>query len=426
MDTIFAVATARGRAGLAVIRLSGPLAFAVATELCGTLPETRGLRMLRDKAGDAFDQALVLRFEEGHSFTGEAVVEFHVHGSVAVTDALLRELAGMSGLRAAEAGEFTRRALENGRLDLAQVEGLADLIDAETEAQRVQALRVLSGALGDKAEVWRRDLIRAAALLEATIDFADEEVPVDVAPEVSDLLEKVQASLAEERDGVGIAERIRDGFEVAIVGPPNVGKSTLLNALAGREAAITSEVAGTTRDVIEVRMDLGGLPVTVLDTAGLRATEDVVESIGIRRAIERARGADLRVFLVEDGQADLGLEPEADDIVVRAKADLIEDSGGVSGKTGQGVDALVRRIEQILVSRAGGAGTAIRERHRIAMIRALDALESARIEVGQGPDRAELAAEEIRSAIRALDSIVGRVDVENILDEIFASFCIGK
>ncbi len=426
MDTIFAVATARGRAGLAVIRLSGPLAFAAATELCGTLPETRGLRMLRDKAGDALDQALVLRFEEGHSFTGEAVVEFHVHGSVAVTDALLRELAGMSGLRAAEAGEFTRRALENGRLDLAQVEGLADLIDAETEAQRVQALRVLSGALGDKAEAWRRDLIRAAALLEATIDFADEEVPVDVAPEVSDLLEKVQASLAEERDGVGIAERIRDGFEVAIVGPPNVGKSTLLNALAGREAAITSEVAGTTRDVIEVRMDLGGLPVTVLDTAGLRATEDVVESIGIRRAVERARGADLRVFLVEDGQADLGLKPEADDIVVRAKADLNEEAGGVSGKTGQGVDALVRRIEQILVSRAGGVGTAIRERHRIAMIRALDALESARIEVGQGPDRAELAAEEIRSAIRALDSIVGRVDVENILDEIFASFCIGK
>lgn len=426
MDTIFAVATARGRAGLAVIRLSGPQAFAAATELCGTLPKTRGLRILRGRDGGALDQALVLRFEQGHSFTGESVVEFHVHGSVAVTDALLRELGEMPGLRMAEAGEFTRRALENGRLDLAQVEGLADLIDAETEAQRAQALRVLSGALGEKAETWRRDLIRAAALLEATIDFADEEVPVDVSPEVTALLAGVQTSLAHERDGVGIAERIRDGFEVAIVGPPNVGKSTLLNALAGREAAITSEVAGTTRDVIEVRMDLGGLPVTVLDTAGLRETEDVVESIGIGRAVERARAADLRVFLVEYGKTGVGLEPAAGDIVVRAKADLNEGAEGVSGKTGQGLDALVRRIEKTLAARAGGAGTAIRQRHRTAMERALEALKSARSEVEEGPDRAELAAEDIRSAIRALDSIVGRVDVENILDEIFASFCIGK
>lgn len=426
MDTIFAVATARGRAGVAVIRLSGPEAFAAATELCGTLPERRGLRMLRDRGGEALDQALVLRFEDGHSFTGEPVVEFHVHGSVAVTDALLRALAGIRGLRAAEAGEFTRRALENGCLDLAQVEGLADLIDAETEAQRVQALRVLSGALGDKAEAWRRDLIRAAALLEATIDFADEEVPVDVTPEVNDLLDQVLVSLAQERDGVGIAERIRDGFEVAIVGPPNVGKSTLLNALAGREAAITSEVAGTTRDVIEVRMDLGGLPVTVLDTAGLRETEDFVENIGIRRALDRARGADLRVFLMEDGRSGVGLEPMADDIVLRAKADLSADGDGVSGKTGQGLDALVQRIETVLAARAGGAGTAIRARHRTAIIRAVEALETARIEVGEGPDRAELAAEDIRTAIRALDSIVGRIDVENILDEIFASFCIGK
>jgi tRNA modification GTPase len=426
MDTIFAMATARGRAGVAVIRISGPQAFAAGEALCSALPDQRGLRTLRDRSGAPLDQALVLRFDQGHSFTGEAVVELHVHGSIAVTDAVLRCLAMLPGLRQAEAGEFTRRALENGRLDLAQVEGLADLIDAETEAQRVQALRVLSGALGEKAEGWRRDLIRAAALLEATIDFADEEVPVDVTPDVSALINTVLVSLAAERDGVGMAERIRDGFEVAIVGPPNVGKSTLLNALAGREAAITSEVAGTTRDVIEVRMDLGGLPVTMLDTAGLRETVDVVEGLGIQRAMDRARGADLRVFLIEDEKADFGFVPLDGDIIVHSKADLSGKPDAISGKTGQGLDRLIAQIEQTLSSRAARAGTAIRERHRLAMTRAIDALETARIEVTQGPDRSELAAEEIRLAIRALDSIVGRVDVENILDEIFASFCIGK
>ncbi|GKY86451.1 tRNA uridine-5-carboxymethylaminomethyl(34) synthesis GTPase MnmE [Sinisalibacter aestuarii] len=426
MDTVFALASARGRAGVAVIRVSGPLALDAGIALCGSLPGSRGLRTLVDASGEVLDEALVLVFGEGHSFTGEAVVEFQVHGSTAVTDALLRRLGEIAGLRLAEPGEFTRRALENGRLDLAQVEGLADLIDAETEAQRMQAQRVLSGALGKKADEWRRDLIRAAALLEATIDFADEEVPVDVSPEVTALIDRVQQSLATERDGVGIAERIRDGFEVAIVGPPNAGKSTLLNALAGREAAITSEMAGTTRDVIEVRMDLGGLPVTVLDTAGLRATDDLVEGIGIKRAVERAGAADLRVFLLSDGEAPYGMEPGPDDIVVQGKADLGRQGFAVSGRTGAGLDELVSRIQKVLSARAAHAGTAIRERHRLAIIRASEALENARIEVSGGPDRAELAAEELRSAVRALDSLVGRVDVENILDEIFASFCLGK
>ncbi len=427
MDTIFALASARGRAGVAVIRVSGPRAFAAADLLCGSVQHGRGLRVVQDLSGQPLDQALVLTFDEGHSFTGEAVVEFQLHGSTAVTDAVLRVLGRINGLRMAEPGEFTRRALENGRLDLAQVEGLADLIDAETEAQRVQALRVLSGALGDKAESWRRDLIRAAALLEATIDFADEDVPVDVSPEVLELIARVEASLIPERDGVGIAERIRDGFEVAIVGPPNAGKSTLLNALAGREAAITSEFAGTTRDVIEVRMDLGGLPVTVLDTAGLRETEDVVEGIGIQRAIARAKTADLRVFLLTDGEAGVGIVPQGDDIVVHGKADLARAEGlNVSGKTGQGIDELVALIERALAGRAAHAGTAIRARHADAMTRASEALDLARIEVLGRSDRAELAAEELWRAIRALDSIVGRVDVEAILDEIFASFCLGK
>lgn len=428
MDTIYALATAQGRAGVAVVRISGPQAHEACIHLCGDLPEPRrsALRVLTGADGVKLDEALVLVFPHGGSFTGEAVVELHLHGSTAVVAAVLRELSDLPGLRAAEAGEFTRRALENGRLDLAQVEGLADLIDAETEAQRQQALRVLSGDLGRLAEGWRRDLIRAAALLEATIDFADEDVPVDVTPEVSDLLHSVQADLRRQSAGVATAERIRTGFEVAIVGAPNVGKSTLLNALAGREAAITSEYAGTTRDVIEVWMDLGGIPVTLLDTAGLRETSDVVEGIGITRARERAALADLRVFLI-DGEDQPDLSPEPEDIVVRAKADLLQDkAGAVSGISGEGIESLVGEITSRLSGRLSGLGIATRERHRVAMLRAVSALDDAARHLLLGPVAYELTAEELRQAIRALESLVGRVDVENLLDEIFSSFCVGK
>lgn len=248
MDTIFALASAQGKAGVAVIRISGPLAHEAGAQLCGgVLPaRDKSLRVLHDDSGERLDEALVLSFTAPKSFTGENTVEFQVHGSTAVVSAVLENLGRFTGLRMADPGEFTRRALENGNLDLAQVEGLADLIDAETEAQRKQAQVVLAGGLGKLAETWRSSLIRAASLIEVTIDFADEEVPVDVTPEVSALLSNVQAGLERETDGVKIAERIRSGFEVAIIGAPNVGKSTLLNALAGREAAITSEFAGTT------------------------------------------------------------------------------------------------------------------------------------------------------------------------------------
>ncbi|MEO5620717.1 MAG: GTPase, partial [Cypionkella sp.] len=244
MDTIFALASARGKAGVAVVRLSGPLAHQAVRSLCA-LPAVRqaGLRRLVWQ-GEVLDEALVLIFDEGASFTGEVAAEVQLHGSVAVVSRMLRVFAAMPGLRLAEAGEFTRRALENGRLDLVQVEGLADLIDAETEAQRKQALRVFSGALGRRIDSWRTAMIRAAALIEATIDFADEEVPVDVTPEVRLLISGLQQELRRELQGAAAAERVRDGFEVAIVGAPNAGKSTLLNALAGREAAITSEIAG--------------------------------------------------------------------------------------------------------------------------------------------------------------------------------------
>lgn len=429
MNTIYALASARGKAGVAVLRISGPLAIFAVQNMVSSMPAPRkaGLRKLFDEHGGMLDQALVLVFEAPNSFTGEDVVELNLHGSTATVNAVLAALGRIEGLRLAEPGEFTRRALENDQLDLAQVEGLSDLIEAETEAQRVQSMRLFSGELGAKADGWRIDLIRAASLLEATIDFVDEDVPVDVTPEVEQLLGQVGRDLRVESDGVGIAERIRDGFEVAIVGAPNVGKSTLLNALAGRDAAITSEIAGTTRDVIEVRMDLRGLPVTFLDTAGLRETDDVVEGIGVQRAIDRAVMADIRIFLGHNYTKFSDIERRVGDILIAAKADLSNAvEGAVSGKTGQGVPELIDRIAGELEKRASGAATATRERHRQAILIAISSLESAKDELKNGPDRVELAAENLRTAIRALDSLVGRVDVENILDEIFSSFCIGK
>lgn len=428
MDTIYALATARGKAGVAVVRISGPLAFLAVEKLAGDVPSPRrtALRVLKNSEGIVLDEALVICFEKGASFTGEESAELQLHGSVAIINAVLQSLSKIDGLRLAEAGEFTRRALENERLDLAQVEGLADLIEAETEAQRRQALKVFSGALGDKAERWRSSLLRAAALIEATIDFADEEVPTDVSPEVLDLISRTMTELEAEIAGSKMAERIRDGFEVAIVGPPNAGKSTLLNALAGREAAITSEFAGTTRDIIEVRMDLKGLPVTLLDTAGLRETSDVVEAIGIDRARNRAAQADLRVILLPSEGADPEMPPQEGDLVLVGKDDQGARSNSVSGKTGHGIDAMVSHIALTLSERASDASTAIRERHRIAIQDALVSMESARNEVLIGADRAELAAEELRRAVYALNCLVGRIDVENILGEIFSSFCIGK
>lgn len=430
MHTIYATATARGKAGISVVRLSGPASHKAVAALCGALPTVQRASLRRLVWQDVLiDEALVLLFAEGRSFTGEAMAELHLHGSVAVVAAALRALSDQPGLRLAEPGEFTRRALENGCLDLAQVEGLADLIDAETEAQRRQALKVLSGAVGVLAANWRSKVIRAAALLEATIDFVDEDVPVDVFPEVTGLIADLIGELHQEAAGAQIAERLRDGFEVAIVGAPNVGKSTLLNIFAGREAAITSEIAGTTRDVIEVQMDLNGLPITLLDTAGLQTTDDVVEKIGIERAIMRAASADLRIFLIVENVHPDGIFPADGDLVVRAKADLAEvypQELAVSGKTGAGVDLLLNAISAALSGRVQPSATLTRERHRTAALRAIVDLEMVQVEIAAGPNRTELAAEHLRGAIRHLESLVGRVGVENLLDEIFSSFCIGK
>jgi tRNA modification GTPase len=389
-------------------------------------PRYATLRVLRDAYGGRLDEALVLYFEDGASFTGEPVLELQTHGSQAVVAAVLKRLDALSGLRAADPGEFTRRALANERLDLTQVEALADLIDAETEAQRQQAIRLLSGELGRKAEQWRHALVRAVALVEATIDFVDEDVPVDVTLEVVPVLQKVINDLEDQIKGFAVAERIRDGFEVAILGPPNIGKSTLLNALAGREAAITSEYAGTTRDVIEVRLDLRGLPVTLLDTAGLRETKDAVETIGIERAKQRAHAADLRVFLTDGDLPPDDLLRDGD-LVLLGKGDLRGGSEGtVSGLTGKGVDSLINKVGEILEQRSGSVGVAVRARHEQAMRNALISLKSTLAFIAKGELSLDIAAEELHRAIRALDSLVGRIDVETVLDEIFSSFCLGK
>ena len=428
MDTIFALATAQGKAGVAVVRISGPAARLAVSKLGGTLPEPRGavLRRLRDSKGAFLDDALVLRFDAPASFTGEDVVELHLHGSTAVVSAVLAELSGNAALRLAEPGEFTRRALENGKMDLLQVEALADLIEAETETQRRQAQASLTGAFGARVDQWRRDLIRAMALIEATIDFADEEVPTDVTPEVRSLLDGVKMSLSGEISGISMAERIRLGFEVAIVGPPNAGKSTLLNALAGRDAAITSDIAGTTRDVIEVRMDLGGIAVTLLDTAGLRRAEDEIEAIGVERALSRAQAADLRVFLRYDGWQPHDLV-QYGDIVLDAKDDAgASDRPSVSGRTGEGIDQLIAMISDEIANRASKSGLATRERHRIAMVSASIDLDVVFETLDAGPEMYDISAEHLRRAIRSLEALIGRVDVENYLDEIFSSFCLGK
>ena len=427
MDTIFALASAPGKAGISIVRLSGPLAINVAEKLTKSkLKEKQpNLRVIYDSDNHFIDQALILIFSKPYSFTGENVVEFHLHGSSAVVSSVIKLLGNFKGLRSAEAGEFTRCALENGKIDLAQVEGLADLIDAETDAQHRQAARIFNGALGEKTKEWRAKLVKAGALLVATLDFADEEVPEEVTPEVEKLINMVLSDLDKQIIGVQTAERIRSGFEVAIVGAPNLGKSTLLNYLVGRDAAITSNVSGTTRDIIEVKLDLRGLPVTILDTAGIRISDDKLEEIGISRALERSSLSDLRIVLTEDGEYPSGLKKRDTDIICIAKDDQ-GNRGGVSGKTGAGIDRLKNNIWDILNDKAQYVGIATRERHKSSMVNAKKFLGNAVVSLRDGPEYYDITAEEIRAATSALDSLIGRIGVEDVLDEVFSSFCLGK
>ncbi|MEO1681331.1 MAG: tRNA uridine-5-carboxymethylaminomethyl(34) synthesis GTPase MnmE [Pseudomonadota bacterium] len=426
-DTIFARSTPPGRSGVAIVRLSGPASWDAIHRLTGrTLPPARYMarRNIRYD-GELIDQSVVVLFEEGRSFTGEQGAEIQLHGSEAVVRATLAALAQLGGLRPASAGDFTRRALENNRMTLSEVEGLSALLEAETDAQRRLAVGVAGGGLRIMVDRWRQSLVHLLASIEVSVDFADEEVPQAVDAALIGTLRETAANARIEADGVRDAGKIARGFEVAIVGAPNVGKSTLLNRLAGRDAALTSDIAGTTRDIVEVRMEIAGQLVTLLDTAGIREAADTVERLGVDRARTRAEAADLRVFL---GQVPVGVEVQCGDLAVRAKADLLSTAEGlaVSGTTGQGISDLLEAIGQELSGRVAQASLAITSRQSAALSAAAEALDRAADMLETDVDSPELAAEDIRSAIQALDVLVGRISPEEVLGEIFAQFCIGK
>jgi len=436
-DTIYALASGQARAAVAVLRLSGANVRNIVAALAGKQPEPRRATLVTFKdpiSGAAIDRGLVLFFPGPKSFTGEDYAEFHVHGSPAVVAALVRALSGFAHTRLAEAGEFTRRAFENGKLDLTEVEGLADLIDAETEAQRRQALRQMRGGLRHKAEAWRSALLEASALIEAEIDFADEaDVSVSVRSHIVGLLVPLLADLKAALAAGRAGERLRDGLVVVIAGPPNAGKSTLLNALARREAAIVSEMPGTTRDAIEVHLDIAGYPLTLIDTAGLREAQDTIEKIGVDRTRARAEAADLILWLSEANApvAPPKFSKAAKVWPIATKIDLHPVAPAdtkvfrLSATTGENLNLLIDRLAAF-ARKATGAGESTlitRERHRMAFAAAAAALE--RAERGlDGP--VELLAEELRTAIRALEMLIGKIDVEMVLGEIFARFCIGK
>lgn len=434
-DTIVALASGAGRAGIAVIRISGSRAFDVLRAMTReALPKTRVAerRVFCGKNGDSIDDGLALVFVAPQSFTGEDVVELHAHGGVAVVSALLETCIAHDDVRIAEPGEFTRRAFENGKLDLAEAEGLADLIDAETEGQRRQALRQMQGALSTLYERWRARLIEAMALLEAEIDFPDEDLPGGLANRVGPIVDGLAAEIATHLDDAHRGERVRDGYRIAIIGAPNAGKSSLLNALARRDAAIVSDIPGTTRDVVEVRLVLAGYPVWIADTAGLREAADAIEAEGVRRALARAEAADLRIGLVEAGAepgAELTAALRPGDLLVRSKSDLHgppaprrSPAAHVSVRSGEGLGELERELERRVAEALAQqeAPALTRVRHRKLLEDALDALHRPRSSLP------ELWAEDLRTAASALGRITGRIDVEDLLDEVFSSFCIGK
>jgi len=434
-DTIFALSTAPGRAGVAVVRVSGSESVRVIealTRKAAPSPRNATMKGFFDGSGKLIDRGLAIFFQGPASFTGEDIAEFHVHGGRAIVGAMLDALAAL-GLRPAEPGEFTRRAVEHGKIDLTQAEAIADLVDAETDAQRRQALRQYDGALAELYEGWRADLIRAGAWAEAAIDFSDEELPADTLARtrasITGILQDIRGHLDDARRG----EVLREGLHLTVIGPPNAGKSSLVNALARRDVAIVAEIAGTTRDVIEVRMDLGGYPVILADTAGLRDTVEVIEAEGVRRARARAESADLVLLLLDGSAADpfAGLpEGTRGDLIVFNKSDLPwpakHDGLSLSLKTGTGMDAMIDALTAKVrerLERPTEAPVLTRTRHRRALEDASRSLEHA---LTAPDDHPELLAEDLRLALRALGRITGRVDIEDVLDVVFKDFCIGK
>jgi tRNA modification GTPase len=431
MDTIFALSSGGLPSGVAVVRLSGDRTRFALEAVAGPLPAPRklALRPIRGSGGSIIDRGLICRFDAPASFTGEDCGEIHLHGGPAVVRALLRALSAMSGLRMAQPGEFSRRAFENGKLDLTSIEGLADLIAAETEAQRSLAFGQYEGALRRRAEEWRAEIIRLRAMVEAVLDFADEDdVPVALPDRLWMEAELLAAKLEKMVEGANAGEIVRQGFQVVLMGRPNAGKSSLLNALAGRDVAIVTAEAGTTRDILEVRLDLGGFPVVLVDTAGIRAAEGIVEKEGVRRAHLRSQSANLVVWLspcgesVETPQIDVA----APVMVLRSKDDDDQfGENGVSVRREASLTVLECRLQKIVSEAVGqlSEGTVTRERQRHLLDAARNSLVMAASARGQG---LELAAEHLRAAGEALGRLTGRIDVEDLLDVIFAEFCIGK
>lgn len=434
-ETIFALATPYGKSGVAVVRISGNGALPALQALSGVPDWTPNMARLCDIK---IDQALAIYFKAPKSFTGEDVVEFHTHGSLAVIRELLERLGAMGGLRPAEPGEFTRRAFLNGKLDLVEAEGLADLIEAETPRQKAQALGQMRGSLSERYTILRTQIITALAHLEAYIDFPDEEIPESVLSgigiEIDGIKATINAALSDHRQG----ERLREGIRIVILGAPNAGKSSLLNALSGRDAAIVSHVAGTTRDAIEVHMNIAGFPVILTDTAGLRESSDAIESEGIRRAMARAGEADIKLVLF-DGSLDRANSyskslVDENTILIISKSDFMKSNNlinefnnmnyiKISVKENSGIDVLLKQIEQKIATNFNADATPLitRARHRHLLQEALEALNRF------SPDKPlELACEELRLAATAVGKITGKIAVDDVLDVIFSQFCIGK
>jgi tRNA modification GTPase len=430
-DTIFALASAVGRAGVAVVRLSGPRAGEAAQALSGPLPPPRQAslrRLVHD--GRLIDQALLLWFPAPYSFTGEDVAEFHIHGGRAVREALFSALSAM-GARPAEPGEFSRRAVENGRLDLTRAEAVADLVDAETPAQLALALRQYDGALADLYDGWRTRLIAALGRAEAAIDFSDDGVGDGEFAAAMAAAKKITEEIQQHMDDAGRGESLREGLRLTILGPPNAGKSSLVNALARRDVAIVSEIAGTTRDVVEARLNLGGYLLQVADTAGVRETSDVIEAEGVRRALSHAAGGMTLLLLdgsAENPRAGLPADLPEPELTIWNKSDLgrRRDGISISLKTGEGMPALLELLQQKVRQKLESGSDApllTRPRHRHALDEALGHLRHG---LAAPADHPELLAEDLRLAMRAIGRITGRVDVEDLLDFVFRDFCIGK